>query len=42
MAKGPVCGMEVDEKEAGGSSTYRGQSYYFCAKACKNTFDMEP
>jgi len=42
MAKDPVCGMEVDEKRAAATSTYRENTYYFCAKACKVAFDKEP
>jgi len=42
MAKDPVCGMEVDEKKAAATSTHEDQTYYFCAKGCKNTFDKEP
>jgi len=40
--KDPVCGMDVDPKTAAGSSTYRGQTYYFCAKGCKAAFDADP
>lgn len=39
MAKDPVCGMEVDEKKAAATSVHQGTTYYFCAKACKATFD---
>ena len=42
MAKDPVCGMQVDEQTAIATSEYRGQTYYFCAKACKTAFDREP
>lgn len=42
MAKDPVCGMEVDEKKAKATTTYKGKTYYFCAKACKERFDREP
>jgi Cu+-exporting ATPase len=42
MAKDPVCGMEVDEKSAAATSEYKGQTYYFCAKACKEKFDADP
>ncbi len=42
MAKDPVCGMDVDERKAAATSTYKGQTYYFCAKGCKNAFDKEP
>ncbi len=42
MAKDPVCGMEVDEKEAAGKSEYKGKAYYFCAPGCKKSFDEDP
>lgn len=42
MAKDPVCGMEVDEAKAAGSSTYEGKNYYFCASHCKKEFDANP
>jgi Cu+-exporting ATPase len=42
MAKDPVCGMDVDESKAAGSSVYKGKTYYFCAPGCKTRFDKEP
>ena len=42
MAKDPVCGMEVDEKEAAGKSEYKGVTYYFCSPGCKTGFDENP
>jgi Cu+-exporting ATPase len=42
MAKDPVCGMEVDEKTAAGTSVYQGATYYFCSPGCKRAFDKEP
>ncbi len=42
MAKDPVCGMEVDEKEAAGKSEYKGKTYYFCSPGCKKGFDENP
>lgn len=42
MTKDPVCQMSVDEKEAAATSTYKGETYYFCAKGCKEKFDKEP
>ncbi len=42
MAKDPVCGMEVNEQKAAATSTYKGTTYYFCAKGCKIAFDKEP
>jgi Cu+-exporting ATPase len=42
MAKDPVCQMTVDEKKAAAISVYKGRTYYFCAKGCKERFDKEP
>jgi len=42
MAKDPICGMMVDEQKAAATSSYRGQTYYFCAKVCKENFDKDP
>jgi YHS domain-containing protein len=42
MAIDPVCGMEVDEKEAAATSEYKGKTYYFCAFGCKKAFDENP
>ena len=42
MVKDPVCGMTVDPKTAAGKSEFKGQTYYFCSKGCKATFDKSP
>jgi YHS domain-containing protein len=42
MTKDPVCKMEVDAKTAAATSTYRGQTYFFCSKGCKEKFDRDP
>jgi len=42
MAKGPVCGMDVDEKTAPAKTEYKGKTYYFCALGCKVAFEKEP
>jgi YHS domain-containing protein len=42
MAIDPVCKMTVDPPRAAAQSTYRGQTYYFCAVGCKQQFDKEP
>jgi Cu+-exporting ATPase len=34
--------MQVDENKAAGKSEYQGKTYYFCAPACKRTFDEHP
>jgi len=42
MAKDPVCNMNVDENKAAATSVYKGKTYYFCAKGCKEKFDKDP
>ena len=42
MAVDPVCKMTVDPARAAAQSSYRGQTYYFCAVGCKQQFDQEP
>ena len=45
MAKDPVCGMTVDEKEAetaGLTSQQQGQTFYFCSPGCKREFEQNP
>jgi YHS domain-containing protein len=37
-----VCGMNVDETTAGSKYEYKGETYYFCAEACKNKFSQDP
>jgi YHS domain-containing protein len=42
MAKDPVCGMEVDEKNAAATAEYQGKTFYFCCNGCKTKFDKAP
>lgn len=42
MAKDPVCKMQVDEQTASVSSSYKGQTYYFCTEGCRQIFDADP
>lgn len=42
MARDPVCGMQVDERNAAGKSEYKGTTYYFCSTGCKAAFDQDP
>ena len=42
MAKDPVCGMVVDEKNAKLKCDYNGKTFYFCAASCKMTFEKNP
>ena len=42
MAKDPVCGMTVDEKNAKFTAAYGGKSWYFCSSGCKAAFEKNP
>jgi YHS domain-containing protein len=42
MVKDPVCGMTINEKDAAGSITYKGEKYFFCAPGCKISFIKNP
>ena len=41
-ATDPVCGMQVDPQSAARTAEYGGQTYYFCAPACKRAFEADP
>jgi Cu+-exporting ATPase len=34
--------MTVEPAKAAAQSSYKGQTYYFCAVGCKQKFDREP
>ena len=38
----PVCGMQVDDRDAAAQSEYEGETYYFCSQGCKKKFDQDP
>lgn len=38
----PVCGMSVEREKAPAQWEYRGESYYFCAKGCREEFKEKP
>ncbi len=42
MITDPVCGMEVDKKNAAATGDYKGGTYYFCAIKCKERFLKSP
>lgn len=42
MAIDPVCNMEVDEATAKYKSENKGETFYFCAHACKEEFGSNP
>jgi YHS domain-containing protein len=37
-----VCGMTVDPDKSDYSSVQKGQTYYFCSRGCKESFDKDP
>jgi P-type Cu+ transporter len=42
MAKDPVCGMQVDERNAAGQAEHAGQRYFFCSQGCQKKFEQNP
>ncbi len=38
----PVCKMTIEDKNAVATSSYKGTTYYFCSKFCKEDFDKDP
>lgn len=38
----PVCGMQVDDKQARFESQTKDRTLYFCSADCKSRFDKEP
>lgn len=42
QVKDPVCGMTIDKDKAAATAQYKGQTYYFCAAACKKQFEKDP
>lgn len=42
MAIDPVCKMTVEEDKAAATTNRGDATYFFCAKACKETFDQDP
>ncbi len=40
--KDPVCGMEIEEREASAFTEWEGTRYGFCSTYCQNTFVKDP
>jgi P-type Cu+ transporter len=38
----PVCKMVIEDKDAVGSSEYKGKTYYFCSEMCREDFGKDP
>lgn len=37
-----ICGMELDSYRVEHIVKYRGQTYYFCSRNCRNHFEQNP
>lgn len=42
MIRDPVCGMELDRRQAGAMAVHKGRAWYFCSDGCKQKFITEP
>ncbi|MBE3066604.1 MAG: cation transporter, partial [Chloroflexi bacterium] len=42
IVKDPVCGMEIDPKNAFAAREHMGQKFYFCSADCVGKFDADP
>jgi YHS domain-containing protein len=42
MVKDPVCGMEIRPEDAAATEVHEGRTFYFCSKACHDTFANDP
>jgi len=42
VVRDPVCGMELDPRQAAVTDEHEGRLYYFCSGACLKKFQMHP
>ena len=42
MVTDPVCGMQIDERNAIANGVFKGSKYYFCSTDCENKFKANP
>ncbi|HEX7949578.1 MAG TPA: YHS domain-containing protein [Candidatus Limnocylindrales bacterium] len=42
MVKDPVCGMMIRPQDAAATEVHEGRTFYFCSKACHDTFVNDP
>ena len=38
----PVCGMDIEEKDAAGAAEHKEKRYYFCSSSCLDKFNANP
>ncbi|MBA2880772.1 YHS domain-containing protein [Desulfosalsimonas propionicica] len=42
MTRGPVCGMEVEDRKTQHKFRYMEKPYCFCTRACREAFSSNP
>jgi Cu+-exporting ATPase len=42
MAKDPVCGMDVSDRDAKVNAQHGGKTYNFCSTECRDKFQQNP
>jgi len=42
MVRDPVCGMEIEKKNAAAQQEHEGKTYYFCSTSCHDKFRAAP
>jgi Cu+-exporting ATPase len=42
MAKDPVCGMEVSDRDAKATAQHGGKTFQFCSSDCQQKFQQNP
>jgi YHS domain-containing protein len=42
MTTDPVCGMEVNDKNAEFQTQFAGKKYFFCSEECRKEFEQQP
>ncbi|HEY6041884.1 MAG TPA: YHS domain-containing protein [Anaerolineae bacterium] len=38
----PICGMTVEEGPTAITMEYKGETYYFCSRGCRRSFEKDP
>ncbi len=42
LVRDPVCGMQVNPRQADAARVHMGKTYYFCSSGCAQEFDANP
>jgi Cu+-exporting ATPase len=38
----PVCGMQISQQNAAGTTNHQGQTFFFCSVECQEKFVQSP